>query len=94
MIKIHARNFITGHTYNEVSQRGVQRISRFQKSQLLYYSSFTYQVSRFTIRQLNFINHLLLLPLRNMEVTIFDNNVMATINKLGNQHKRVDMASI
>ena len=94
MIKIHARNFITGHTYSEVSQRGVQGISRFRISQLLHYSSFTYQVSRFTTRQLNFINHLLFLPLRNMEVTLFDNNVMATINKLRNQYKRADLASI
>ena len=28
------------------------------------------------------------------EVTLFDNNVMATINKLRNQHKRADLASI
>ena len=28
------------------------------------------------------------------EVTPFDNNVMATINKLRNQHKRADLASI
>ena len=28
MIKIHARNFITGHAYNEVSQRGVQRLTK------------------------------------------------------------------
>ena len=28
------------------------------------------------------------------EVTLFDNNAMATINKLKNQHKRVDLASI
>ena len=28
------------------------------------------------------------------EVTIFDNNVMATINKLKNQHKRTDLSSI
>ena len=27
------------------------------------------------------------------EVTIFDNNVMATINKLKNQHKRTDLSS-
>ena len=27
-------------------------------------------------------------------MTLFDNNVMATINKLRNQHKRVDVASI
>ena len=51
-------------------------------------------MSRFTTRQLNFINHLLFLPLRNMEVTPFDNNVMATIIKLRNQHKRADLASI
>ena len=29
-----------------------------------------------------------------MEVTLFYNNVMATINKLRNEHKRVDLASI
>ena len=34
------------------------------------------------------------LPLRNMEVTPFHNNVMATIIKLRNQHKRADLASI
>ena len=28
------------------------------------------------------------------EVTLFDNNVVATINKLRNQHKRADLASI
>ena len=28
------------------------------------------------------------------EVTIFDNNVMAAINKLRNQHKRADLTSI
>ena len=28
------------------------------------------------------------------EVTLFDKNVMATINKLKNQHKRVDLDSI
>ena len=28
------------------------------------------------------------------EVTPFDNNVMATINKRRNQHKRADLASI
>ena len=28
------------------------------------------------------------------EVTPLDNNVMATINKLRNQHKRADLASI
>ena len=28
------------------------------------------------------------------EVTLLDNNVMATINKLKSQHKRVDLASI
>ena len=28
------------------------------------------------------------------EVTLFDNNVMAIINKLKSQHKRADMASI
>ena len=28
------------------------------------------------------------------EVTFFDNNVIATINKLRNQHKRTDLASI
>ena len=51
-------------------------------------------MSRFTTRRLNFINHLLFLPLRNMEVTPFDNNVMATIIKLRNQHKCADLASI
>ena len=30
----------------------------------------------------------------NSEVTLFDNNVMATINKLKNQRKRADLASI
>ena len=29
-----------------------------------------------------------------IEVSIFDDNVMATINKLKNQHKRADLASI
>ena len=94
MIKIHARNFITEHTYSEVSQRGVQRLPHFRISQLLHYSGFTYQVPSFTTRQLNFINHLLFLPSRNMEVTLFDNNIMATINKLRNQYKGVDLASI
>ena len=28
------------------------------------------------------------------EITHFDNNVMATISKLKNQHKRADLASI
>ena len=28
------------------------------------------------------------------EVTVFDNNVISTINKLKNQHKRADLASI
>ena len=28
------------------------------------------------------------------EVTLFDDNVMVTINKLKNQHKRADLASI
>ena len=28
------------------------------------------------------------------EVTLFDNNVMATTNKMKNQHKRADLASI
>ena len=28
------------------------------------------------------------------EVTLFDNNVMATINKLKNQYKRADLGSI
>ena len=51
-------------------------------------------MSRFTKRQLNFINHLLFLPLRDMEVTPFDNNIMATIIKLRNQYKRADLASI
>ena len=51
-------------------------------------------MSRFTTRHLNFINHLLFLPLRNMEVTPFGNNVMATIIKLRNQHKRADLVSI
>ena len=51
-------------------------------------------MSRFTTRQLNFINHLLFLPLRNMEVTPFDNNVTATIIKLRNQHKSADLACI
>ena len=51
-------------------------------------------MSRFTTRQLNFINHLLFLPLRSIEVTPFDTNVMATIIKLRNQHKRADLASI
>ena len=29
-----------------------------------------------------------------IEVSIFDDNVIATINKLKNQHKRADLASI
>ena len=70
--------------------KGSLRNITFPNITILYYSSFTYQVSRFTTRQLNFIN----LPLRNMEVTPFDNNVMATIIKLRNQHKRADLASI
>ena len=30
LIKVYVRNFITGHTYSGVSQRGVQEISRFR----------------------------------------------------------------
>ena len=74
--------------------KGSSRNSKFPNITILYYSSFTYQVSHFTTRQLDVINHLLFLPLRNIEVTLFDINVMATNTKLRNQHKRADLASI